>query len=280
MMALSNRADLLREGRTNNRLLMDVKKKWGRGVLLAAVVLLVSSYGGHGAFASEQIVISGSSTVQKRVLEPAQKALEKKTGAKLQIVGVGTIKGIGALIKGETDAAMASCMLDEAFHEIRVPSEGTYQEHVIMKDRIVAFVHPTNPVKSLTLEQFADINTGKIKNWKEVGGRDERIVVVAAPRSAGDRAVISDMVMQGKDYDESAYTTVTAREAIDVVSISPIAIGAVSEGFVKMSPGKVKVLKMKPITRELTLVTKNDISPTLAAIIKFLKSAEAKKLFR
>src|SRR3990172_7967162 len=191
--------------RTNDRMLIPVKGERGVGALLAALLLLGSGPGGHGAFAAEQIVISGSSTVQKRILEPVQKALEKKTGAKLQISGVGTIKGMGALIKGEAEAAMASCTLDEAFHETGLPSEGTYLEHVIMKDGIVAFVHPTNPVKSLTWEQFSDINTRKIKNWKDVGGRDERIVVVAPPRSAGHRAAICGAVMQGKDYAESTY---------------------------------------------------------------------------
>lgn len=258
---------------------MGAIKKRGLAALCAAAVL-AAAHVGISAYAQEQIVISGSSTVQKRVLEPAQKALEKKTGAKLQLVGVGTIKGIGALIKGEANAAMASCTLDEAFQETGVPAEGTYQEHVLTKDNIVAVVHPSNPLKSLTWKEYADISTGKIKNWKEVGGKDDRILVVAAPRSAGDRAFITDMIMQGKDYVETAYTTVTAREVVDIVSVSPIGIGAVSEGFVKMSPGKVKVLKMKPVTRELTLVTRNDISPALAAMIKYLKSPEAKKLFR
>jgi phosphate transport system substrate-binding protein len=255
-------------------------KERGCRILLIVLALLTAANAGISAFAQEQIIISGSSTVQKRVLEPAQKALEKKTGTKLRFVGVGTIKGIEALIKGEANAAMASCTLDAAFHETGVPAEGTYQEHVLMKDSIVAVVHPSNPLKSLTWKEYADISTGTIKNWKEVGGRDERIVVVAAPRSAGDRAFITDSIMQGKEYVESAYTTVTAREVIDIVSVSPIGIGALSEGFVKMSPGKVKVLKMKPATRELTLVTKNDISPALAAVIKYLKSPEAKKLFR
>lgn len=258
---------------------MCVKER-GFRLLLAALALLTAAGIESGALAQEQIVISGSSTVQKRVLEPAQKAIEKRTGAKLQLVGVGTIKGIGSLIKGEANAAMASCTLDEAFHETGVPAEGTYQEHLLMKDGIVAVVHPSNPLKSLTWKEYADISTGKIRNWKEVGGKDERIVVVAAPRSAGDRAFIMDAILQGKDYVETAYTTVTAREVIDIVSVSPIGIGALSEGFVKMSPGKVKVLKMKPVTRELTLVTKNDISPALAAVIKYLKSPEAKKLFR
>ncbi|MDH4164447.1 MAG: substrate-binding domain-containing protein [Nitrospirota bacterium] len=249
-----------------------------RSAEIARVLALVGALCGS-AIAGEDIVLSGSSTVQKRILEPVQKALEKRSGTRVQLLGVGTIKGISALIKGEAAAAMMSSSLEVAFREIGIPSEGTYQEHVIMKDTVVAVVHPGNPVKSLTWEHLSDINTGKITNWKEIGGKDGRIVVVAAPRGAGTRAVVRDMVMQGKDYADSAYTTITTREVVDIVTKSPIAIGTVSEGFVKMNKGKVKVLKMKPITRELSIVTKDDISPALAAIIKFLKSPEAKKLF-
>jgi len=245
----------------------------------ALMLALISIALGGPVSAEDQMVFSGSSTMQKRVLEPAQKMLAKKAGVQIQVVGIGTLKGIECLIKGEATAAIASSPLEQAFREIGVPSEGTYQEHVIMKDAVVAIVHPGNPVKTLTWEQFASINVGKITNWKEVGGRDERIVVVAAPRSAGTRAVIRETVMQGRDYADSAYMTVTTREAVDIVAKSPIAIGAVSECFVKMNSGKVKVLKMKPVARELSIITKNDISPALASVIKFLKSAEAKKLF-
>ena len=258
---------------------MAISGKWTGAARVSALMVLIGTFCGNAA-AGDELILSGSSTVQKRVLEPAQKALEKKTKAKVQIVGIGSIKGIAALIQGEATAALVSCPLDVAFRETGVPSEGTYQEHVIMKDTIVAVVHPGNPVKTLTWEQLAGINTGKIANWKEVGGKDERIVVVAAPRGAGTRAVMRDVVMQGRDYADAAYTTVTTREAVDIVSKSPIAIGTVSEGFVKMSNGKVKVLKMKPVTRELSIVTKNDITPALAAVIKFLKSPEAKKLFQ
>ncbi len=248
----------------------------------AVILIVILSFGtcfAAGAPAAEEIVFSGSSTFEKRILEPVMKQLEKNIGAKIRVLGVGTISGIAALVKGEATAAVASSPLDLAFRESGVPSEGTYQEHLIMKDTIVAIVNPKNPVQKLTWEKLAEINSGKITNWKEVGGRDERIVVVAGSRSSGDRAVVRDMVMEGHDYAESAYTTVTPREAIDIVAKSPIAIGVLSEGFVKMNRGKVKVLKTKPLTRDLCIITKNDISPSLAAIIKYLKSPKAKKLF-
>jgi phosphate transport system substrate-binding protein len=227
------------------------------------------------------MLISGSSTVQKRVIEPAAKTLEKKTGAKIEISGAGSIRGLKDLMKGEAVAAMLSCPLDVAVRVAGMPGEGTFREHVLFQDNVVAIVHPSNRVRSLTLAQLADISTGKVTNWKAVGGKDARIVVVAPPAASGTRAFVRDAVMKGADFASGAYVTVTDREAIDVVAMSPISIALLSEGFVKASNGKkVKTVKTPPLKRPLSLVTKDTPSKELLAMIKYLQSKDAKKLFR
>lgn len=135
-------------------------------------------------------------------------------------------------------------------------------------------------MKALTWEQLADITSGRIANWKAVGGPDDRIVVVASPKSSGTRKFLQETVMNSAAFAESAFTAMTTREAIDLVSQSPIAIGVLSEGFVTMSPGKVKVVRIKPITRQLSIVTKGEPSRELLAVITFLKSAAAKHYFK
>ncbi len=226
------------------------------------------------------LVFSGSTTFQKRILEPAQAALQKKTGVTIEIRGVGTIKGIKDLAKGEAAAAIASAPLDVALREAGLAAEEAYREHVIMTDVVVPIVHPMNPVKALTGEQLSGIFTGKITNWKQVGGPDSRIAVVAAPRGSGTRAFIQAVVMKNEDYAENAFVAVTTREQIELLARSQIAIGALSEGFVRMSPGRVKVVKTRPLSRHLSIVTKGEPTDEVLAVIKFLKSAQAKKLFR
>jgi phosphate transport system substrate-binding protein len=243
-----------------------------------AVILLVALTGPSPLLAGP-LLLSGSSTMQKLVIEPAQKALEKKTGVMIDTSGPGTIHGVKSLMKGEVAAALASCPLDVIFQETGIPTEGTYQEHVVQQDTVVTIVHPGNKVKGLSLAQLAGILTGKITNWKDVGGPDGRIVIVAPPPSSGTRAFIKDAVMQGAEYDGNAYVTVTDREAIDIVAKSPISMGMLSEGFVRMNNGKVKVVKTPPLKRPLSIITRDDPSPELKAVITFLKSKEAKKLF-
>ena len=245
-----------------------------------ALITLLFVLASSSRAAAGPLVISGSTTFQKRILEPAQAALEKKTGTKIEMRCVGTIKGLKELIKGEAAGAMISAPLDIAFRETGVPEEGTYQEHVILKDVMVPIVHPGNPVKSLTWKQLADINSGKIANWKTVGGPDERIAVVVPPKSSGTRKFLQETVMNGGDFAGTAFTAVTTREEIELVAESPIAIGVLSEGFVKMNSGKVKVVKIKPITRQLSIVTKGEPSQELLAVLNFLKSAAAKKYFK
>lgn len=247
--------------------------------IITIVVMLFALAGPRTAYA-EPLLLSGSSTMQKLIFEPAQKALEKKTGVMIDCSGPGSINGVRALMKKEVAAALISCPLDLVFPLTGIPTEGTYQEHVIHQDNVVAIVHPGNKVKGLTLAQLADIHSGRITSWKDVGGADSRIVVVVPPPASGTRAFIRDAVMQGAAFAESAYVTVTDREAIDIVAKSPIAVAMLSDGFVRMGNGKVKTIKTPPLKRQLSIVTRDDPSPALKAVIAFLKSKEAKKLFR
>ncbi len=261
--------------------MQDARRMTKKMVSLAVAGLLFSAAGPVQA-ADAPLIISGSTTFQKRILEPVKEELEKKTGTKIEIRGVGTIMGLKELIKGEAAAAMISAPLDIAFLETGVPEEGTYQEHVISKDVLVPIVHPSNPVQALSLEQLAGIYSGKITNWKSVGGPNKQIAVMIPPRSSGTRKFLQETVMNSASFAAGAFTAVTTREEIDLVAQAPIGIGFLSEGLVKLSQGKVKVkvVKTKPVTRQLSIVTKGEPSKALLAVIAFLKSPAAKKYFK
>lgn len=251
-----------------------------KNLLFLTLSMLMAAEAAPGPASAGEIVLSGSTTFQKRVLEPSSAAAEKRINATIIARGVGSIKGLKELMKGDAAAALLSVPLEIALKETGAPAEGTYEEHVIMKDTVVPIVHPMNSVKSLTRDQLVDILTGRITNWKQVGGQDSRIVVVAAPRGSGTRKYIQDALMNDANYAEGAFTAVATREEVDIVSRSQVAIGVLSEAFMRGSAAKVKVVKTKPIVRQLSIVTKNTPSPELAALLKFLKSPQAKKLFR
>ena len=123
------------------------------------------------AYGSDELSYSGSSTIGMSVLDAgAVKAFEQKTGIKFKsIEQPGSGKGIQALLDGKVTLAGASRSLKP--EEKAKKLLGT----AIGYDAIAVFVHKNNPVKNLTKEQVKGIFTGKIKNWKEVGGKDALI---------------------------------------------------------------------------------------------------------
>lgn len=243
----------------------------------AGIVMLFIIFAGNTIAAP--LVFSGSSTMQKRILEPAQKALEKKAGVTIDIMGGETIRGMKDLMAGTAGAAISDCPLALAFQETGIPTEGTYREHVIAQDQIVAIVNERNKVKKLTREQLAGIHSGKITNWKDVGGTDDSIVVIIPPPSSGTRSVIQDSLMDGAAFVAKAYVTVTDREAIEIVAKSPVTIALLSEGFTRQVKG-LRVVSTPPLKRQLSIITKNEPAENLKNVIEFLQSKEAKKLFK
>ena len=214
--------------------------------------------------------IWGSTTCQKRFLEPGAKALEQATGVRIKVLGVGTGKGLIGLIQGKCRVSAASEDLEGAIKSakkaarkagktIEIPDNLVY--HELFRDTIVPIVHKDNPIDSLTWEQLKAINTGKIRNWKELGGPDWPIRVVTSHAGSATRAVFQKLVMDKEEYVADAVKVKSTRDEINEVSKYKGAIGAVSEGFFLQNPGKTKVVKTDPISRPLGLITLGDPDP-------------------
>ena len=252
--------------------------------LALAAVLPVSS-----AAAGTLVKVWGSTTCQKRFLEPGAEALEKATGIKVKVLGVGSGKGLMALIQGKAMVSAASEDLEgavksaqkvakKAGKELTIPAN--LQFHQITEDVIVPIVHKSNPVTSLTWAQLADLNTGKITNWKDVGGPDLPVTVVTSHTGSATRAVFNKLVMNKAPYAANHIEVKSTRLEINEVSKAKGGIGAVSEGFYKLNPADTKIVKSDKISRPLGLITVGDPSPEVQKIIDFFRSAEGKKYIR
>ncbi|GAB4252656.1 substrate-binding domain-containing protein [Deferrisoma sp.] len=257
-----------------------MRKRW---MLLASVLSLVP-----GLALAAPLQIWGSTTCQKRFLEPGAKALEKATGVRIKVLGVGTGKGLIGLIQGKCKVSAASEDLDGAIKSaqkaakkagksIEIPDNLVY--HELFRDTIVPIVHKDNPIESLTFEQLKAINTGKITNWKELGGPDLPIRVVTSHAGSATRAVFQKIVMNKEPYVDGAVEVKSTRDEINEVSKYKGAIGAVSEGFFLQNPGKAKVVKTDPISRPLGLITVGEPAPEVQKVIDFFRSDEGKKHF-
>jgi phosphate transport system substrate-binding protein len=215
-----------------------------------------------------ELLLAGSTTVQKRILEPAAAEIEEATG-----------KGFRQLRQGKIVASVASTSLESLLAKYSLPDDGTYIAHVIAEDVIVPIVNKDNPVSSLSLQQLSDINTGKIDNWSQVGGKDQPIVVVTSHAGSATRSVFQKQVMNKAPYIKTARTVKSTRQEVRLVSQYKGGIGAVSRGFIAMNPGRVKVLKTTEISRPLIIITKGEPKGDIKKLIDFLRTEEARKNF-
>ena len=250
----------------------------------AAAVCLAAM---HVLAAAQPLEISGSTTVQKRLVEPHAAAVRAATGVEMKIYGVGSGKGMIALADRQVPLAAVSESLDEALASARraAQAEGKpFKEpadlrfHPLVQDSIVVVVHRDNPVGTLTREQVKGIHTGAIRSWKEVGGADVPVKVVTGAPGSATRALLQGQVMNGQAYAPGTAEMRTTLEEIKVVGLSPGAVGAMSENVARTAADKVKVVSGVQIKRPLAFVSIGAPSPAAQKVIDFFKSKEGQKL--
>ncbi len=134
---------------------------------------------------SNNIQIKGSDTMVNLGQSWAEIFMEQKPEISIAVTGGGSGTGIAAILSGTCDIAQSSRDLTTE-EKSKAENVGlTIKEIKVAYDGIAVITHPNNPVEQLTMDQLADIFSGKIKNWKDVGGKDAQRH--REQKSAGDR---------------------------------------------------------------------------------------------
>jgi len=224
------------------------------GLLLVLSILGVSCSANRSAQNSPQtsayIENKGSDTIVNLALAWAERYQSEYPDVRISVTGGGSGTGIASLINGTVDLANASRQIKpEEIEEAQ--SKGIDPvEHVIARDAIAVIVNPENPVKQLTLQQISDIYSGKISNWKEVGGEDRPIVRLSRETNSGTHVYFLETVLR---LSEKENKTLFSRDTlllpssegiIAEVRQNPNAIGYDGLGYVP------KDLKMIAIAKE------------------------------
>lgn len=175
--------------------------------------------------------VKGSDTCLPLTQKEAERFMNKNKNAKVTITGGGSGVGISALKEGTTDIAMSSRKMkfDEKikFQE----SKKNIKEVVVGYDALAIVVHPSNKVSGLTREQLEAIFTGKIKNWKEVGGEDMKIVAYSRETSSGTYEFFKESVLKNKNYMNGILSMPATGAIIQSVSQTKGAIGYVGLAY-------------------------------------------------
>ena len=154
------------------------------------------------------ITVKGSDTLVILAQKWAEVYMGQHQDVKIQVSGGGTGTGFAALQNQTTDLCDASRKAKpaEIANCVKLFGGKRPMEYKVALDGLSVYVSPENPVKELTLDQVGDIFTGKIKNWKEVGGPDAPITVYSRENSSGTYEFFKEHVLKGKDFAASAQT--------------------------------------------------------------------------
>ncbi len=180
---------------------------------------------------AQKIVIKGSDTVLPLSQKEAEVFMKKNPNKSITIVGGGSGVGLSALVDNSTDIAMSSrkMKMDERM-KLQEAGRG-FKEVIIANDALSVIVNPNNKVSKLTREQLEGIFTGKIKNWKDVGGDDMIIVVYSRETSSGTYEFFKEHVMNRKNYASSVLNMPATGAIMQSVSQTKGAIGYVGLAY-------------------------------------------------
>ena len=273
-------------------------------IFLTAAILFVGCKKKEEAEKSV-ITIKGSDTMVNLSQKWAEVYMQKNANVSIQVTGGGSGTGVAALLNGTTNVANSSRELKE--NELKDASQKGITPKVfeVALDGIAVIVHPSNPVSSLTLLQIADIFTGKIKNWKEVGGKDSPITLYGRENSSGTYEFFREHVLLKKDYATNTQVlqgTAALSEAVarDVKGIGYGGVGYFAERKdVKIigvkavkdddpvfpaTDGKVNYediwSKKYSISRYLYCFTNGKPKPEVQAFLDFILSSEGQELVK
>ena len=260
----------------------------------ALIALLLSLVGLAFTPAPERITVKGSDTMVILAQKWAEVYMKTNSNATIQVTGGGSGVGISALINGATDIANASRKMKSSEKDkLKARYNTLGVEVACAKDGITIYLNPTNKVKELTIQQLSDIYTGKIKNWKEVGGSDAEIKLYGRENSSGTYVFFQENVVKG-DYASNCQTLPGTAAVVNAVIKDPNGIGyggaAYAEGIeickVKKdsnSPAYVPTAEtiknnQYPITRYLYMYLRNRPTGETKKYIDWILSAEGQKL--
>jgi phosphate transport system substrate-binding protein len=259
------------------------KMNWIVGIMSLAAVFTASQ-----ALAGN-ISINGSTTVLPIAQKAAEAFMKEHPDVAISISGGGSGNGIKALIDKTTDIANSSRAIQPKEIDQAKEKGANPVEFIVAFDCIVPIVHPTNPLKNITLDQLKGLYKGDIKNWKEIGGEDKPVVIISRDTSSGTYEVWEEKVMKKERVFPGALLQASNGAVVQAVSNNPNAIGYIGVGYGDKS---VKLLSVNsivgskqttldktfPISRPLYMYTPVPAAGDVKNFLDFVMSDKGQKL--
>ena len=255
------------------------------GALLAVALAVGAGCGGGGqgpaGGLSGTITVAGSTAMQPFVEEAAHEFMARNPDVQITVQGGGSGTGLSQVMQGAVDIGNSDIFAEE--------KEGIdasqLKDHQVVVQAFAVVAHPDVGVDNLTKQQIQDIFTGKIKNWKDVGGRDQKIFIVNRPKGSGTRGTFKQYVMDGKEEARGDAEQDSNGTVHKIVSETP---GAISYLAIAYCDEKVKTIKIDgaaPTEQDIAagkypfwsyghMYTRGEPAPLVKAFIDFILSDE------
>jgi phosphate transport system substrate-binding protein len=241
------------------------------------------------------VTVKGSDTMVVLGQRWAEEYMKKNPKTTIQVTGGGSGTGISALINGTTDICEASrAMKDAEKKQLADKAGASPVEVTVAKDGLSVYVHASNPLTELSMDQLKAIFTGKVTSWKELGGPDAKIIPYSRENSSGTYVFFKEHVLANADYTPRAQAMPGTAAVVNAVSKEKFGIGYGGAAYAK----GIKVLKIKkddktpaiapneatikdgsyPLSRPLFFYTRANPSAEIKAFIDWVLGGEGQGL--
>jgi phosphate transport system substrate-binding protein len=250
---------------------------------------------------TELIENKGSDTIVNLALAWAEEYQNIHPEIRLSVTGGGSGTGIAALINGTVDIANASRQMKVEEKETAIMNGSNPVEFIIARDAIAIIVNPENPVNNLTLQQISDIYSGKINNWKELGGEDRPIVRLSRETNSGTHVYfLEEVIRLGEKENKTLFSRDTlllpSSEGIGTeIRQNPNAIGYDGLGYVTEEMKVIGVAPTEsddfilpssdtvnngayPIARDLYMYTRDEPTGIIKEYLDWILSPKAQEI--
>jgi phosphate transport system substrate-binding protein len=262
--------------------------------LLVALFLWGCGDGGSGTVA-RSVTIKGSDTMVILGQRWAETYMKIHPEKRIQVTGGGSGTGIAALINGGTDICEASRpMKDKEKAMVRSRQGKDVSEIPVALDGVAIYVPQSSSIQTLTRAQLKSIYTGTITNWRDVGGKDQKIVAYSRENNSGTYVFFKEHVLNNEDFARDVQTLPGTAAIVNAVSKDPASIGY---GGIAYATG-IRALAIKrdesseavapsmetvdngryPLSRQLFFYTIGEPTGETKAFIDWVLSPEGQKI--